>query len=160
MPKVGEVEASASVWTALFSKVGVAATFLLVVAGGLVTSNEAGLAVVDWPNSFGSNMFLFPLARMTGGIYYEHAHRLFGALVGLTTIVLAVRLWRYDNRGWLKRLSLVAVVLVIVQGSLGGLRVTGGFTMSTSEADMAPTLRPTPTTAEHVSRVAMVATRS
>ena len=81
-------------WTALFSKVAVAATFLLVVAGGLVTSNEAGLAVVDWPNTFGSNMFLFPLARMTGGIYYEHAHRLFGALVGLTTIVLAVRLWR------------------------------------------------------------------
>ena len=116
------------------------ATFLLVVAGGLVTSNEAGLAVVDWPNSFGSNMFLFPLARMTGGIYYEHAHRLFGALVGLTTIALAVRLWRYDDRAWLKRLSMVAVVLVVLQGILGGLRVTGGFTLSTSEADMAPSL--------------------
>ncbi|MBD3854654.1 MAG: COX15/CtaA family protein, partial [Acidobacteria bacterium] len=111
-------------WTALFSKVAVAATFLLVVAGGLVTSNEAGLAVVDWPNTFGSNMFLFPLARMTGGIYYEHAHRLFGALVGLTTIVLAVRLWRRDDRPWLRRLATAAVVLVMVQGVLGGLRVT------------------------------------
>jgi cytochrome c oxidase assembly protein subunit 15 len=133
-------EATASDWTALFSKVAVAATFLLVVAGGLVTSNEAGLAVVDWPNSFGSNMFLFPLARMTGGIYYEHAHRLFAALVGLTTIALAVRLWRYDDRTWLKRLGMAAVVLVILQGILGGLRVTGGFTLSTSEVDMAPSL--------------------
>ena len=127
-------------WTALFAKVAVAATFLLVVAGGLVTSNEAGLAVVDWPNTFGSNMFLFPLARMTGGIYYEHAHRLFGALVGLTTIVLAVRLWRSDDRPWLRRLAIVAVVLVIFQGILGGLRVTGGFTLSTSETDMAPSI--------------------
>ena len=92
-------------WTALFSKVAVAATFLLVLAGGLVTSNEAGLAVVDWPNTFGSNMFLFPLARMTGGIYYEHAHRIFGALVGLTTIALALRLWRGDARTWLHRLA-------------------------------------------------------
>ena len=127
-------------WTALFSKVAVAATFLLLVAGGLVTSNEAGLAVVDWPNTFGSNMFLYPLARMTGGIYYEHAHRLFGALVGLTTIVLAFRLWRSDQRKWLHRVGLVAVVLVVLQGILGGLRVTGGFTLSTAEADMAPSI--------------------
>jgi cytochrome c oxidase assembly protein subunit 15 len=133
-------EAAPRRWTALFSKVAVAATFLLVVAGGLVTSNEAGLAVVDWPNSFGSNMFLFPLARMTGGIYYEHAHRLFGALVGLTTIALAIRLWRADDRKWLRRLGFAAVVLVVLQGVLGGLRVTGGFTLSTTEADMAPSL--------------------
>lgn len=127
-------------WTALFAKVTVAATFLLVVAGGLVTSHEAGLAVVDWPNTFGTNMFLYPLARMTGGIYYEHAHRLFGALVGLTTIALAVRLWRRDPRPWLRWLAAAAVVLVIVQGVLGGLRVTGGFTLSVSEADMAPNI--------------------
>jgi len=127
-------------WTALFAKVAVAATFLLVVAGGLVTSNEAGLAVVDWPNTFGSNMFLYPLARMTGGIYYEHAHRLFGALVGLTTIVLAVRLWRLDGRSWVRKLAASAVVVVVVQGVLGGLRVTGGFTTSTNAGDMAPSL--------------------
>jgi cytochrome c oxidase assembly protein subunit 15 len=133
-------ELTASDWTALFSKVAVAATFLLVVAGGLVTSNEAGLAVVDWPNSFGSNMFFFPLARMTGGIYYEHAHRLFGALVGLTTVGLALRLWRRDERVRLRYLGAAAVVLVVLQGILGGLRVTGGFTLSTSRADMAPSL--------------------
>ncbi len=135
-----DVEATASHWTALFSKVAVAATFLLVIAGGLVTSNEAGLAVVDWPNTFGSNMFLFPLARMTGGIYYEHAHRLFGALVGLTTIALALRLWKYDDRRWLKHVGLAAVILVVLQGILGGLRVTGTFTLSTSEAEMAPSI--------------------
>jgi cytochrome c oxidase assembly protein subunit 15 len=106
----------------------------------LVTSSEAGLAVVDWPNTFGSNMFLFPLARMTGGIYYEHAHRLFGALVGLTTIVLAIRLWRRDDRKWVHRLALAAVALVVLQGTLGGLRVTGTFTLSTSEVDMAPSI--------------------
>jgi len=127
-------------WTGLFAKVAVIATFLLVVAGGLVTSNEAGLAVVDWPNTFGYNMFLYPLARMTGGVYYEHAHRLFGALVGLTTIGLAIRLWRRDQRARVRQLATLAVGLVVVQGILGGLRVTGGFTLSTSETDMAPSI--------------------
>ena len=133
-------ESTPADWTALFSKVAVAATFLLVVAGGLVTSNEAGLAVVDWPNTFGSNMFLYPLARMTGGIYYEHAHRLFGALVGLTMVVLAMKLWRLKERSWVRRLALATVVVVVVQGLLGGLRVTGSFTLSTSPEEMAPSI--------------------
>jgi cytochrome c oxidase assembly protein subunit 15 len=111
-------------WTAALARVAVAATFLLLVAGGIVTGNQAGLAVVDWPNSYGYNMFLYPFARMTGGIYYEHAHRLLGALVGLTTVVLAVRLAQVEMRTWVKRLGLIAVVLVIAQGILGGLRVT------------------------------------
>ena len=127
-------------WTALFSKVAVAATFLLVVAGGLVTSHEAGLAVVDWPNTFGTSMFLYPLSRMTGGIYYEHAHRLFGSLVGLTTIALAVHLWWVRERRWIRSMALLAVALVVVQGVLGGLRVTGRFTLSTEVGDMAPNL--------------------
>jgi cytochrome c oxidase assembly protein subunit 15 len=127
-------------WTAVFSKIAVAATFLLVVAGGLVTSQEAGLAVVDWPNTFGYNMFLYPLSRMTGGIYYEHAHRLFGALVGLTTVALAIQLWRVEERRWVIRLGVLAAALVVVQGMLGGLRVTGGFTLSTSTEDMAPSI--------------------
>lgn len=125
-------------WTAVFTRVAVAATVLLVVAGGLVTSHKAGLAVVDWPNSFGYNMFLYPLSRMTGGVYYEHAHRLFGSLVGLTTLALAVHLWRVESRSWLRRLASGAVVLVVLQGVLGGLRVTGGFTLSSSPEAMAP----------------------
>jgi cytochrome c oxidase assembly protein subunit 15 len=134
----GEVEEG--VWTPIFSKVAVAATFLLVVAGGLVTSEEAGLAVVDWPNTFGYSLFLYPLSRMTGGVYFEHAHRLFGALVGLTTLALAMRLWRTDARKWIHRLALVAMVMVVIQGIFGGLRVTGGFTLSTSAEEMAPSI--------------------
>ena len=111
-------------WTAALARVAVAATFLLLVAGGLVTSNQAGLAVVDWPNSYGYNMFLYPFARMTGGIYYEHAHRLLGALVGLATVTLAVHLAQVETRAFVRRMGFVAVVLVIVQGILGGLRVT------------------------------------
>lgn len=127
-------------WTAVFAKVAVGATFFLVIVGGLVTSNKAGLAVVDWPNSFGYNMFLYPISRMTGGIYYEHAHRLFGSLVGLTTVVLAVHLHRVEDRRWLRRLSLVAVALVIVQGILGGLRVTGKFTLADDPSFTSPNI--------------------
>ncbi len=127
-------------WAGLLSKVALGATFLLVVAGGLVTSNESGLAVVDWPNSYGYNMFLYPISKMTGGIYYEHAHRLFGSLVGLTTVALALYLWRRDGRKWVTALALSSVVVVVVQGILGGLRVTGNFTLSTSAEDMAPSI--------------------
>jgi cytochrome c oxidase assembly protein subunit 15 len=118
--------------------VAAVATLLLVIVGGLVTSKQAGLAVVDWPNSFGYNMFLYPLSRMSGGVYYEHAHRLFGSLVGLTTVVLAWHLHRVDARRWLRLLALALVVVVVVQGILGGLRVTGTFTLSTAPEDMAP----------------------
>ena len=51
-------------------------TFVLLCSGGLVTSHGAGMAVPDWPNSFGYNMFLFPVSRWVGGIFYEHTHRL------------------------------------------------------------------------------------
>jgi cytochrome c oxidase assembly protein subunit 15 len=127
-------------WIGLFAGVAAAATLGLVTIGGLVTSNDAGLAVVDWPNSFGYNMFLYPLSRMTGGIYYEHAHRLFGSLVGLTTLVLAIVLWRTEDRAWVRRLALLAVVLVVAQGIMGGLRVTGRFTLSADPAQTAPSL--------------------
>ncbi|MBW7939502.1 MAG: COX15/CtaA family protein, partial [Candidatus Omnitrophica bacterium] len=120
--------------------VGVAATFLLIIVGGLVTSNDAGLAVVDWPNSFGYNMFLYPLSRMTGGIYYEHAHRLFGSLVGITTLVITFHLFRVDQRKWVKNFSLLVLAVVIAQGILGGLRVTGKFTLATSPEEVAPSL--------------------
>jgi cytochrome c oxidase assembly protein subunit 15 len=125
-------------WRSGFMLVTALTTLLVVIAGGLVTSMEAGLAVPDWPNSFETNMFLYPLARMTGGIYFEHAHRLYGSLVGLTTVVAAVVVVTTDRRGWLRALAFLAVFLVIAQGILGGLRVTGGFTLSTSADDLAP----------------------
>jgi len=125
-------------WTGVFAAVAAAATLLQLLVGGIVTGSASGLAVVDWPNSFGYNMFLYPLSRMTGGIYYEHAHRLFGTLVGLTTLVLAVHVLGVERRSWVRRLALLAVVIVVVQGILGGLRVTGTFTLSASPTAVAP----------------------
>ena len=93
-------------------------TFVLLIAGALVTSNDAGLAVPDWPLSYGS---LTP--PMVGGIFYEHGHRMIAAFVGLLSIVLAVWLWRVEPRRWLRWLGAAAVGAVIGQGILGGLTV-------------------------------------
>lgn len=127
-------------WLGMFAKVTAAATFVLLMVGGAVTAQDAGLAVVDWPNTEGYLMWAYPLAKMTGGIYYEHAHRLFGSLVGLCTVVLAIYITLRDNRSWMKWVAWSAVILVIGQGILGGLRVTGHLTLSTSAADTAPNL--------------------
>jgi len=90
----------------------------------MVTSKNVGLAVPDWPTTFGYNMFLFPISKWVGGILFEHTHRLMGSLVGFLTIILAVWLWLGDDRRWLRNLGMIAVVGVILQGILGGLRVT------------------------------------
>lgn len=127
-------------WRCGFAVVLVGATTVMLALGGAVTGFEAGLAVVDWPNSFGYNMFLYPLTKMTGGIYYEHAHRLFGTLVGLTTLALAIYLQRYEERRGLRTFGWGLFLLVCVQGVLGGLRVTGHFTLSQSEAEVAPSI--------------------
>ncbi len=104
------------------------ATALLLIAGGLVTGREAGLAVKDWPTTSGYNMFLYPLARMTGNIYYEHAHRLYGALVGLTTLAMAFAMWRSDRRVGVRVFVIMAVLAVCLQGYMGGRRVTSANT--------------------------------
>jgi len=93
-------------------------TFLLLIAGALVTSNDAGLAVPDWPLSYGS---LWP--PMVGGIMYEHGHRMIAALVGILTIVLAVWAWRKESRPWVRNLAWAALALVVAQGILGGITV-------------------------------------
>jgi cytochrome c oxidase assembly protein subunit 15 len=99
----------------------VVATFVLILFGGLVTNTGAALAVPDWPTTFGHNMFLYPWSQMVGGIFYEHSHRLLGAMVGLLTLALAAALWPAGSR--LRALGLLAVAAVCVQGLLGGLRV-------------------------------------
>jgi cytochrome c oxidase assembly protein subunit 15 len=90
----------------------------------MVTSKNVGLAVPDWPTTFGYNMFLFPVSKWVGGILFEHTHRLMGSLVGFLTIILAVWLWLSEDRRWVRNLGMIAVVGVILQGILGGLRVT------------------------------------
>ena len=107
-------------WFAVLTAV---ATFLLIGLGGLVTSHEAGMSVPDWPTTYGYNMFLFPVDKWIGGIFYEHSHRLLASLVGFLTTVLAVALWARDARKWMHWLGLTAFLLVILQGVLGGLRV-------------------------------------
>src|SRR5713226_1672795 len=92
-------------------------TFCLVIAGGLVTSTQSGLAVPDWPLSYGQLM-----PPMVGGIFYEHLHRMVATFVGVLTIILAVWVWRKEDRGWMRILGFVALALVIMQGLLGGLR--------------------------------------
>ena len=111
-------------WLHRLARLTAGATFLLIVIGGIVTGTDSGLAVPDWPTTFGYNMFLYPLSEMVGGILYEHSHRLMGSLVGLLTIGLFVFILVKDSRTWLKWLGLAALVAVIVQGVLGGLRVT------------------------------------
>jgi cytochrome c oxidase assembly protein subunit 15 len=102
------------------------ATLGLIALGGLVTSHGAGMAVPDWPTTYGYNMFLFPISQWVGGIFYEHTHRLYASVIGLLTVALAVWIQiraRDEVRG-LARLGWVAVLLVVVQGVLGGLRVS------------------------------------
>ncbi len=96
------------------------AAFLLLIAGGLVTSNNAGLAVPDWPTSFGS---FYKMPRMIGGVKFEHGHRMVAEAVGLLTIGIAVWTWLVDKRRWMRGLTLAAVAGVIFQGVLGGLTV-------------------------------------
>lgn len=95
-------------------------TFVLIVAGAAVTSNDAGLSVPDWPTSFGS---IYKIPRMVGGVKFEHTHRMIAEFVGLLTIIFAIWVWRVDKRRWMKWLGIAALGTVILQGVLGGLTV-------------------------------------
>ena len=110
-------------WPHRLAVITAGATFLLILAGGLVTNTGAGLAVPDWPTTFGYNMFLYPWSKMVGGIFYEHSHRLIGSAVGLLTLTLTLVLWAVEPRRWIRRLGSAALLAVIIQGVLGGLRV-------------------------------------
>lgn len=95
-----------------------ATTWLLLIAGGLVTSTDSGLAVPDWPLSYGTLM-----PPMVGGIRYEHTHRLIAGLVALLIAILAAWLWRRERRRWVRRLGAAAAGAVLTQAILGGLTV-------------------------------------
>lgn len=110
-------------WLHRYAKAVAACTLLLIVAGGLVTSTGSGLAVPDWPTTYGWSMFTFPLEHMVGGIFYEHGHRLIASAVGFLTLILAAWIWRADSRRWVRHLGLAAFAAVVVQGLLGGMTV-------------------------------------
>ena len=102
------------------------ATFPLLWIGQLITTTDAGMAVPDWPETYGQNMFAYPLITWYQGpwdVFVEHGHRLLASGIGLLTIGFVVVVWRCDHRPWLRKLAVASLVLVIAQGLLGGLRV-------------------------------------
>jgi len=105
-------------WRHRFSVLTAVSTLVLIVAGALVTSTGSGLAVPDWPLSYG--MLMPP---MVGGVLYEHGHRMVASAVGLLTLVLALWTWRAEPRLGIRRLAGAALAAVVLQGLLGGLTV-------------------------------------
>ncbi len=106
----------------LWARVLVAATFFLIFVGAMVTSKDAGLAVPDWPLSFGS--LNPPGWWRIDGVFWEHGHRLTGTMIGLITIGLCLVLWSEHRGSWIRWLGPLALAAVIAQGVMGGLRVT------------------------------------
>ena len=98
-------------------------TWPLLFVGGLVTTYKVGMAVPDWPTTFGMNMFLYDFFKAPWGVFGEHSHRLYGAAVGVFTILLMIDFLAFDRRSWMKWLGGFALVAVIAQGVLGGYRV-------------------------------------
>ena len=113
-------------WPRRWAVLLVCATFPLIWVGGLVTTYKAGMAVPDWPNTYGYNLFLYPWQTWLSGpfdLFVEHGHRLLAVLIGLVTIGLVISVCRSEKRDWLKILSAGALVAVVAQGVLGGARV-------------------------------------
>jgi cytochrome c oxidase assembly protein subunit 15 len=118
-------------WLGRFAIVAALAIAPLIFIGGLVTSTNSGMAVPDWPRTYGANMFLYPLAGHVGTVggkpypqvFVEHAHRLFGAFVGLCSFSLLTFTVLVDRRAWAKWLAFAAFGAVCLQGILGGARV-------------------------------------
>ena len=104
-------------------------TLPLLVSGARVTTNRVGMAVPDWPTTFGINMFIYNMFDAPWGVYIEHSHRLFGSAVGVAAIVLATWTALVEPRRWVKMMGFVALLAVCVQGLLGGTRVLQNSTM-------------------------------
>jgi cytochrome c oxidase assembly protein subunit 15 len=111
------------VWLRRFTKLVATSTLFLIFAGAMVTSTGSGLAVPDWPTTYGWNMFTFPLSKWVGGIFYEHGHRLLASTVGFLTVVQALWLQYREPKKFVRRLGWFALGAVIVQGLLGGITV-------------------------------------
>lgn len=130
-----DVEENRKRWLGRFGIVATIAVVPLLIVGGLVTSSNSGMAVPDWPNTYGSNMFLYPIGpRAAPSVYLEHSHRLFGALIGLTAIALCALVFMYDRRAFVKYFALALLALVISQGILGGIRVLQGSVEAAQDA--------------------------
>ena len=117
---------TSSLWPHRVAIAMVCTTFPLIWVGGLVTTHQAGMAVPDWPNTYGYNLFLYPLSTWLAGpfdLFIEHGHRLLGATVGLIAIAFVIAVFRTQTSGRLRFLAVAALVGVCLQGALGGMRV-------------------------------------
>src|SRR5688572_5513560 len=112
------MQQSTPVWLRRFTKFVALSTLFLIFAGAMVTSTGSGLAVPDWPLSYG--MLMPP---MVGGIFYEHGHRMIATLVGILTIIQAVWLQKRESQPFVRKLGWISLAAVIAQGLLGGLTV-------------------------------------
>ncbi|MBL4700404.1 MAG: COX15/CtaA family protein [Phycisphaeraceae bacterium] len=109
----------------LFCVFSVLMTFCLLILGGTVTSKGAGMSVPDWPNTYNYNMFLFPISMWKGDVFWEHTHRLWASGIGVLAIILCVWMWgTQKSHRWVSWLGTLLLVMVIIQGVLGGIRVT------------------------------------
>lgn len=108
-------------WAAVLAAV---LTLPLVYLGGSVTTYGVGLAVPDWPTTFGANMFFYNFWNAAMGVQLEHSHRLYGSAIGLVMIALCAWFFVFERRGWMKAMGVAALVVVIIQGLMGGYRVT------------------------------------
>jgi heme a synthase len=122
-PNVSTTSDSTPIWLRRFTKLVAGSTLFLIFAGAMVTSTGSGLAVPDWPTTYGENMFTFPLSKWVGGIFYEHGHRLIASTVGFLCIIQAVWLQRREPKRFVRVLGWCSLGAVIAQGLLGGLTV-------------------------------------
>src|SRR6185436_20497682 len=115
-------------WLHRFAVFTALATLCLIWVGGLVTSHGAGMAVPDWPTSYGYNMFYFPISKWVGGVFYEHTHRLLAAGVGLLTSILAAWSWGRETAGRTRWFGWGVIVLLVAMLSHRGSRrpIDGG----------------------------------
>lgn len=120
---IHQVDDSTPRWLRRFTKLVAASTLFLIFAGAMVTSTGSGLAVPDWPNTYGQFMFSFPMSKMVGGIFYEHGHRMIASTVGFLTVIQALWLQRREPKRFVRRLGWISLAAVLVQGLLGGLTV-------------------------------------
>jgi cytochrome c oxidase assembly protein subunit 15 len=122
-------ERSPSRWLHRWAVLIVCLVWPLIWVGGLVTTYDAGMAVPDWPGTYGKNLFLYPYTTWLFGpfdLFIEHGHRLLGAVVGFLAIIAMGVAWRTESRRWVRWLSVLLLVTVISQGVLGGMRVVLG----------------------------------
>lgn len=124
--KLASSQSEFSPWPHRLAVLLVCVTFPLIWVGGLVTTYDAGMAVPDWPTTYGYNLFLYPWQTWILGpwdLLIEHGHRLLGALTGMIALAFTAAVLRFDQRIWMRWAAFAAVVLVIFQGLLGGARV-------------------------------------